>query len=225
MRAALSSLLPLLPLCAAAAPLALSDAEVAEGLKGALIQGVERAVLQLGRENGFLTNQKVRIALPPALAPADSVLRRVGLGGYSDQLVTAMNRAAQQAVPEARALLIDAVRRMSIQDAKDILTGPEDAATQYFRRHTEAALAARFLPIVKRATERVQVAESYRQYAERAARLGLMKRDEADLDAYVTRKALDGLFAAVAEEERAIRRDPLKQSAAVLQRVFGALVQ
>jgi hypothetical protein len=169
-------------------------------------------------------NEKVRIPLPPGLASADSMLHKVGLGNYSDQLVTAMNRAAEQAVPETRALLTDAVRRMSIQDAKNILTGSEDAATRYFRRHTEAALSTRLLPIGKRATARVQVAESYRQYAGRAARLGLMRREEADLDAYVTRKALEGLYATVAEEERAIRRNPLKQSAAVLQRVFGAVV-
>jgi len=225
MRAALSLLLPFLPLGAAAAPIALSDAEVAEGLRGALIQGAERAVLQLGREDGFLTNQKVRIPLPPSLARAESVVRRMGLGKYSDQLVTAMNRAAEQAVPEARALLIDAVRRMTIRDAKDILTGAEDAATQYFRRRTEAVLTERFLPIVKRATKRVQVAESYRQYAGRAARLGLMKREDADLNAYVTRKALDGLFAMVAEEERAIRRNPLEQTTSVVQRVFGAVVR
>jgi hypothetical protein len=213
-----------LPMCAAAAPIALSDADVARGLREALVQGAERAVLQLGREDGFLANQQVRIPLPPSLARADSMLRNVGMGKYSDQLSTAMNRAAEQAVPEARALLVDAVRKMTIQDAKDILIGPKDAATQYFRRHTDAALAARFLPVVQRATQRVQVAEAYSQYAGRAARFGLIKREDADLNAYVTRKALDGLYIAIAQEERNIRRNPLQQSQGLLRQVFGGLV-
>ena len=134
----------------------------------------------------------MRIPLPPSLARADAVLRKVGMSKYSDQLIIAMNRAAEQAVPEARALLVEAVDRMTIADAKAILTGPEDAATQYFRRHTEAALTARLQPIVQQATQRVRVAEAYNQYAGRAARFGLIKKEDADLNAYVTRKALDG---------------------------------
>jgi hypothetical protein len=223
MRGALSLLLLSVPLHAAAAPIALTDAEVARGLKEALVQGADRAVLQLGRENGFLANQKVRIPLPPTLTRADAVLRRVRMGKYSDQLITAMNRAAEQAVPEARALLLEAVNRMTIEDAKNVLNGAEDAATQYFRRHTETALAQRLQPIVGRTTQRVQVAEAYRQYAGRAARFGLIKQEDADLDAYVTRKALEGLYLTIAEEERAIRRNPLQQSTDLLRKVFGSV--
>lgn len=223
MRGALSLLLLSVPLHGAAAPIALTDAEVAHALKEALVQGADRAVLQLGRENGFLANEKVRIPLPPTLTRADAVLRRVRMGEYSDQLITAMNRAAEQAVPETRALLIEAVRRMTIEDAKNILNGPEDAATQYFRLHTEAALAQRLRPIVGRATRRVRVAEAYSDYAGRAARFGLIKKEDADLDVYVTRKALEGLYSTIAEEERAIRRNPLQQSTNLLRKVFGSV--
>jgi hypothetical protein len=136
-----------------------------------------------------------------------------------------MNRAAEQAVPEARTLLVEAVRRMSIADAKAILNGPDDAATQYFRRHTETLLTARLQPIVRQATRRVQVAEAYNQYAGRAARFGLIKKEDADLDAYVTRKALEGLYVTIAEEERAIRHHPVQQGSDLLRKVFGSLVQ
>ena len=223
MRGALSLLLLYVPLYGVAAPIALTDAEVAQALKQALVQGADRAVLQLGREDGFLASPTVRIPLPPTLTRADAVLRRVRMGKYSDQLITAMNRAAEQAVPETRALLVDAVDRMTIADAKNILNGPEDAATQYFRRHTAAALTARLQPIIRRATQRVRVAEAYSQYAGRAARFGLVKTEDADLDAYVTRKALEGLYLTIAEEERAIRRDPLQQSTNLLRKVFGSL--
>jgi len=224
MRGALSLVLLSVPFCSAATPIALTDAEVARGLRQALVQGADRAVLQLGRDNGFLSNQAVRIPLPPSLTRADILLRKVGMRKYSDQLIVAMNRAAEQAVPEARALLVEAVDRMSIADAKAILTGPEDAATQYFRRQTEGALTARLQPIIQQTTQRVRVAEAYGQYAGRAARFGLMKKEDADLNAYVTRRALDGLYLTIAEEERAIRRNPMQQSTDLLRRVFGSLV-
>jgi hypothetical protein len=222
MRGALALLLFSAPFCGAATPIVLTDAEVARGLRLALVQGADRAVLQLGRENGFLSNRAVCIPLPPSLARADAVLRKVGMGKYSDQLTTAMNRAAEQAVPEARVLLVDAVNRMTIADAKAILTGPEDAATQYFRRHTEAALTVRLQPLVQQATQRVRVAEAYSQYAGRAARFGLIRKEDADLNAYVTRKALAGLYLTIADEERAIRRNPKQQTTDLLRRVFGS---
>jgi Protein of unknown function (DUF4197) len=222
MRGALTLLLFSAPFCGAATPTALTDAEVAQGLRQALVQGADRAVLQLGRENGFLSNQTVRIPVPPGLSRADALLRKVGMRKYSDQLLVAMNRAAEQAVPEARVLLVEAVKQMSIADAKVILTGPEDAATQYFRRHTQGALTARLQPIIQQATQRERVTEAYSEYAGRAARFGLIKKEDADLDAYVTRKALEGLYVTIADEERAIRRHPSQQSTDLLRRVFGA---
>lgn len=203
----------------------LSDRQVANGLKEALSQSSVAAVTKLGRENGFLGNEKVRISLPEPLRSAEGVLRTFGQGERVDQLVTAMNRAAEAAVPEARALLLDAVKKMSIRDAKDILTGGDSAATDYFRRTTEAQLRERFLPIVDRATGKLDVTEQYNQLAGRAANFGLLKDDQANLQGYVTQKALDGLFLVMAEEEKAIRENPVERTGYWLKKVFGTLGQ
>ncbi|HEY7758915.1 MAG TPA: DUF4197 domain-containing protein [Burkholderiales bacterium] len=203
----------------------LADAEVVRALKQALLQGSARAVAQLGRPGGFLANARFRIPLPDSVQRADALARRLGLARYSDQVIQAMNRAAEQAVPEALPLLRAAVARMTLEDAHGILTGSDDAATRYFRSHTEAALSARFLPIVAQATRRARLADAYNQYARRGVGYGLVREEEADLDAYITRKALDALYVSIAEEERAIRRDPLGQTAAVMRKVFGSLLQ
>jgi hypothetical protein len=137
--------------------------------------------------------------------------------------VLRMNRAAEAAVPEAKTLLVDAVKRMSVQDAKGVLTGGEDAATQYFKRATSEPLTTRFRPIVKKAMEKVKLAEKYDEIAASGAKLGLVKEEDAQLEDYVTRKALDGLFVAIAEEEKKIRKDPAGAASAILRKVFGAL--
>ena len=137
-------------------------------------------------------------------------MRKFGMGKQADQLVETMNRAAEQAVPEAKKLLVNAARGLSIDDAKRILTGPDDAATQYFRAQSEEQLAKRFLPIVARETKRLKLADYYNKFANRGVALGLVREEDANLDDYVTRKALDGLFVTVADEEKAIRADPLE---------------
>lgn len=147
----------------------------------------------------------------------------VGMGDQADDLVVAMNRAAEAAVPEAKVLLVDAVKQMSLDDARQILTGGDDAATQYFRRVSYDKLQQRFLPIVKQKTDHAQLAKQYNELAGHAATLGLVESKDANVENYVTRKALDGLFLMIAEEERAIRKNPLGQSSKILQSVFGAL--
>jgi hypothetical protein len=134
-----------------------------------------------------------------------------------------MNRAAEAAVPEAKELLLNAVKQMTLQDAKAILTGGDDSVTQYFKRTTSEPLTEKFLPIVRKATEQVALAEKYNRYAKQGAKLGLIDKKDASLEGYVTQKALDGLFLMIAEEERAIRRNPLGQASSLLQKVFGAL--
>ena len=201
----------------------LTSGEAVAGLKAALEKGSQAAIAALGRPDGFLGNPQVKIPLPESLQRAERLLRRVGLGKYADELVVGMNRAAEAAVPEARALLVDSVRKMTVQDAKGILGGGETAATEYFRRTTREQLHARFLPIVERATAKVQLAQTYDQYAGAAASLGLLKKEDADLDAYVTARALDGLYLMIAEEEKKIRRDPVASGTAILRKVFGAL--
>lgn len=202
---------------------ALSGSDQTRGLKDALTQGAQAAVAQLSQPGGFLDNAKVRIPLPDSLARIEGGLRLMGMGKQADQLRTSMNRAAEAAVKEATPLLVDAVKNMSVSDAKQILTGPDDAATQYFRHATADALAERFLPIVKAATAKVQLAEQYNRFAGQAAQFGLVDAKDANLDSYVTHKALDGLYTVIAEQEREIRKNPLGAATGIAQKVFGAL--
>ena len=201
----------------------LSSKDAANGLHAALGQAIEHAVAQLGVPGGFLSNPKVVIPLPPALERVERGLRLVGMGGDADALKTAMNHAAEAAVAEAKPILKQALQRMTIQDAKGILVGGDDSATQYFRRVTADSLGAKFKPIVASATAKVRLASQYDEYAGKASEFGLVKSQDAHLDDYVTSKALDGLYAVMADEERAIRKDPLGQASSLIKLVFGAL--
>ena len=201
----------------------LSNSEASSGLKEALIQGAGKAVGKLGAVDGFLGNPKVKIPLPDSLKKAEKAMRMFGMGKQADELVLRMNRAAEAAVPEAKALLVDSVKKMSVQDAKNILTGGDDAATQYFKRTTSAPMAEKFLPIVKKATEDVQLAQQYNKFAEMGSQYGLVKKEQANLEQYVTQKALDGVYLMMAEEEKAIRKDPMGQASSLLKKVFGAV--
>lgn len=201
----------------------LSSADASAGLKKALDQGVDHAVSELGSVDGFLKNPKVRIDLPPKLQKAEGMMKMIGLGDQVDGLVTAMNRAAEAAVPEGKALLKQALKKMSVQDAKQILTGGDDAATQYFKRVTYAPLKVKFTPIVTRETRKVQLGQRYDAVAQKAVSLGVLKPDDVSLEGYVTERTLDGLFLVMADEERAIRKDPLGQASSLLKKVFGAV--
>ena len=202
----------------------ITNRDAAAGLKAALEKGSAAAVASLGRTDGFFGNEKVRIPLPESMQRAEKLMRRFGMARQADELILGLNRAAEAAVPEARTLLIDSVRRMTLQDAKGILQGGDTAGTQYFRRSTEADLRRRFLPIVQQSTQKVGLAQTYNRYAEKGVALGLVTKDDANLDAYVTQKALDGLFLAVGEEERKLRSDPAGAGTAIIRKVFGALL-
>ena len=201
----------------------LSGKDASGGLKEALSQGASKAVMVLGTNDGFLGNPKVHIPLPESMQKIEGLLRGVGMGKQADELITAMNRAAEAAVPEAQTLLVNAVKQMSIEDAKGILTGGEDAATQYFRRATSASLTWKFLPIVRRAIAKVQLAEKYDSFAGKAAKFGLVKETDTRLENYVTQKTLDGLYLMIATEEKAIRTDPAGAAGKLAQKVFGVL--
>jgi hypothetical protein len=214
----------LVPAAVSAAGLAdISNSDAINGLKEALIRGGQTAVARLGVENGFFGNDRVKIPLPPSLRRMEAVMRSIGMDRHADELVLRMNRAAETAVPEARTLLADAVKKMSVQDAKGILAGGDDAATQYFKRTTSVPLAKRFQPIVKKAMEKVKLAEKYNEIAASGAKFGLVKEEDAQLEDYVTRKALDGLFVAIAEEEKKIRQNPAGVASAIIRKVFGAI--
>ena len=201
----------------------ISRQDATAALRTALEKGSLSAVATLGRVDGFLGNPQVKIPLPDSAQRAERMLRRVGMGKYADELVVTMNRAAEAAVLEARTLFVQAVKKMSVQDAKGIISGGETAGTDYFRRSTRAQLHERFLPIVQRATARVDLAQKYDQYAQSAAAVGLLRKEDADLDQYVTEKTLDGLYLMVAEEEKKIRKDPIGTGSSIIRKVFGAL--
>jgi hypothetical protein len=201
----------------------ISNTEATSGLKQALMDGSAAAVAQLGVQNGFLNNPKVKIPLPPALQRIESALRFAGMRKQADDLVVAMNRAAEAAVPEAKTLLVESVKKMSVQDAKGILTGGDTAATDYFRRTTQTQLTQRFLPIVKKATDNVGLADQYNSLAGQAAQLGLVKQEQATIESYVTQKALDGLYLMIAEQEKAFRQNPVGATSDIVKRVFGAI--
>lgn len=202
----------------------LSELDAASGLRTALTRGAQAAVSALGRADGFLGNPLVRIPLPDWLEKSSGMLRTLGQGAKLDQLHTSMNRAAEAAVPEAKGLLVDAVKGMSVSDAKHIIAGGDTSVTQFFADKTREPLGLKFLPIVTRATERVSLANRYNALAGRAVSLGLVdKSAQTNIQQYVTTRALDGLFLMIGEEEKKIRKDPVGTGSALLQRVFGSL--
>ena len=203
----------------------LSNVDAGSGLKDALTQGSAVAISKLGAENGFLGNDKVRIPLPDALKRVEGMLRMLGMQKQAEELVVAMNRAAEQAVPLAKPLLINAVKNMSWQDAKGILAGSDTAATEYFRRTTTDQLTEKFLPIVTKATANVGLAEKYNEIAGKGAKLGLVDAKQARIENYVTQKTLDGLFLMMAEQEKAIRADPIGAATAMARKVFGLVAK
>jgi hypothetical protein len=203
----------------------LSNAEASNGLKQALIQGANKAVSNLGAVNGFFGNKQVKIPLPETMQKAEKAMRMFGMGKQADEFVLKMNRAAEAAVPEAKALLIDSVKKMTLDDAKGILTGPPDSATQYFKRTTSLPMGEKFLPIVKSATEKVQLAQQYNKFAEMGSKYGLVKKEDANLEQYVTQKTLDGVYLMMAQEEAAIRKNPVGQASSLIKKVFGAIGQ
>jgi predicted GNAT family N-acyltransferase len=202
---------------------AVSNADATSALRVALERGAGQAVARLGKPGGFLDDPKVRIPLPDGLRQAEGLLRTMGRGRELDELVTSMNRAAEQAVPQAKQLLVAAVKSMTVADAKGILTGGDDSVTRFFKSRTQAPLTERFLPVVTQQVSRLGLAKRYNSLAGQASKLGLLKEGDASVERYVTTRALDGLYLMIAEEEKAIRRDPLKAGSKVIERVFGAL--
>jgi hypothetical protein len=198
-----------------------SNADAVTGIRVALERGAAAAVALLGRPDGFLGNPRVRIPLPGFLNEAAKVLRFTGQQQRVDDLVTAMNRAAEAAVPESKALLVAAVKSISVGDARRIVSGGGDSVTRFFAEKTRAPLTQRFLPIVKRHTERVDLAARFNAVAGKAASLGLVHGDDANIERYVTGKALDGLYLMIGDEEKKIRSDPLGTGSAILAKVFG----
>jgi hypothetical protein len=202
---------------------ALSNSEVVAGLKEALANGVETAINTLGQPGGFVGNSLVEIAIPDSLSTVAKGARALGQGSQVDTLELTMNKAAEQAVPEAATILGDAIRAMSVEDGMAILNGKDDAATQYFRRVSETKLAAGFKPIVTRATDQVGVTSAYKDMTGSLGPLLSMAtgKNDLDIDNYITDEALDGLFTYIAKEEKNIRQNPAARVTDLLKKVFG----
>jgi hypothetical protein len=201
----------------------LSETDAASGVRSLLERGAVSAIGLLGKNDGFLGNPLVRIPMPGYLQDAAKLLKAVGQQKRIDALVLAMNRAAEAAVPEAKTLLVGAVKAMSVEDALQVVRGGDNSVTEFFSTKTREPLGLSFLPIVTKATEKVSLADKYNSIAGKAASLGFVKKEDANIQEYVTGKALDGLFLMIGEEERKIRKDPVATGSAILKKVFGAL--
>jgi hypothetical protein len=201
----------------------ITSSEASSGVKAALEKGADVAVSRLGVANGFLGNEKVKIPLPDGLRQSESVMRMMGMGSQADALVEAMNHAAEEAVSHAKPMLVNAVHQMTVSDAKKILTGGDTSVTDFFREKTQASLTKQFLPTVKKATDKQGLAQKYNQLASKVSQFGVVKPEDATIEQYVTRKALDGLYTLIGEEEKNIRRDPVGAGSQVISKVFGLL--
>lgn len=201
----------------------LTQKDASGGLKDALIQGAQVAVQQLGKPGGFSNNPDVRIELPGKLGKAAKTMKMMGMGAQVDQLEASMNKAAEAAVPQAQALLVESVKKMTVQDAKSILTGPQDSATQYLNKTSREQIRAQFLPIVKQATDQVGLAKQYNAFAGQAAAFGVVDAKSASIENYVTEQALDGLFEMIAKQEASLRQNPAGAATSLAKKVFGAL--
>ena len=201
----------------------LSETDAATGVRSLLERGALSAIGLLGKNDGFLGNPLVRIPMPGYLQDAAKLLKAIGQQKRIDALVLAMNRAAEAAMPEAKSLLVGAVKAMSVEDALQVVRGGDNSVTEFFSSKTREPLGTTFLPIVTKATEKVSLADKYNSIAGKAASLGFVKKEDANIQEYVTAKALDGLFLMIGEEERKIRKDPVATGSAILKKVFGAL--
>ena len=201
---------------------AISGPEATQALRDSLERGARNAIASLGRENGYFNDPRLKIGLPKNFAKAERFLRGMGYGKKVDDLVLAMNRAAETAAPKAKDLVIESIRSMSVDDAKSILTGGDNAATEYFRRTTEGQLAEALMPVVKSVTEKSDLARAYNSLAGTLSRFGV-KSDQSSVEKYVNKKALDGIYTRIGEEERSLRANPTQYAGSLLGKVFGLM--
>jgi hypothetical protein len=223
LRASLLSAFVFLILCCPSiihAQAELSEEKIVSGLKEALEVGSTKAVALTGRHDGFLKNEAIRILLPPKLQAVGKGMRMLGMGDQVDDLEIGMNRAAEQAAPQAKPIFLAALRKMTFHDARQILTGSDTAATDYFRSACSADLTTAFTPIVHRSLEHVGVVQQYEHVIKNAPG-GSAIANEFDLDKYVVEKTLDGIFYMLSTEEAKIRKDPAAQTTTLLKEVFG----
>jgi hypothetical protein len=200
----------------------LTEEDIVKGLKQALEIGTNNAIALVSRNNGYFKNPEIKIPLPDNVQKAEKFIRGIGFSRQVDDFELSMNRAAERAAPKAKAIFWDAIKNMSFSDARSILSGPEDAATSYFRQKTSPLLHSDFKPIVNQAMSEVGVTRTYQSVEQKMRPLPFIGSMSVDLDEYVTDKALDGLFLMLAEEEKKIRQDPAARVTVLLKKVFGS---
>jgi hypothetical protein len=201
----------------------LSKNEVADGLRGALIQGISKGSDQASKLDGYYKNPALKIPFPPEVAKVEKTLRDIGLGSEVDKFVRQLNRGAERAAIQAKPIFVDAIRSLTIEDAFSILYGEKNAATNYLKRTTSAPLKSKFLPVVSQSLDEVNATRYYSDIVTRYNKIPLVKKVNPDLDEYATDQAIDGLFLLVAREEANIRANPVARSTELLKLVFGSL--
>jgi hypothetical protein len=201
----------------------ISNTDAIAGLKGALSSSTAAAIGKLGVDGGFWNNPKVKIPLPEYLEKASGVMNAMGMRKQLDDLHEQINHAAEKAVVEAKPIFVNAVKAMSVQDAKGIISGGNTSGTEFFKSKTTDTLKQKFLPVVTAVTQRIGLAQKYNELAAKGSQFGLVKGDNAKVETYVTAKSLDGLFTMMADEEKAIRANPVAAGSSIVSKVFGAL--
>jgi hypothetical protein len=199
-----------------------SNTDATSALREALQVGTKNAAGKLSVQNGYFGNSLIKIPMPPEASKVEKTMRGMGMGSQVDQAVLAMNRAAEDAATKAVPIFIDAITHMSIQDGLSILRGGNDAATQYLKTKTNAALTIAFTPVIKEALGKVDATKYWSDIFNTYNQLPMVKKVNPDLIAYVTERALNGLFVTVAQEEAKIRTDPAAQVTDLLKKVFGS---
>jgi hypothetical protein len=200
---------------------ALSQEEAGEGVKEALLKGISRGVEEVNKADGYLKNPQIAIPFPPDAQRAEAKLRSIGLGDKVDEVIVSLNRAAEDAAAEAKPIFIEAIRGLTFQDALNIVRGEQDAATQFLQRNTTNSLTEKFKPIIGNSLEKVNATRYWEGVMTSYNKIPLVQKVDPDLEAYVTERAIAGLFVMVAKEELAIRSNPAARTSEVLKKVFG----
>ncbi|QYJ67441.1 DUF4197 domain-containing protein [Flavobacterium litorale] len=199
----------------------LSNADIAAGLKEALDKGIDKQVAKLTKTDGFYRNQAVKILLPQELQDVDKTLRKIGLGNLADKGLKMMNRAAEDAVKEATPIFVDAVKNMTFNDAKNILMGADNSATNYLQSATSAQLYTKFNPVIKSSFNKVGADKVWSSIISKYNTVPFVEKVNPDLTDYVTNKALEGVFTMIAVEEKEIRTDINERTSTLLKKVFA----
>lgn len=200
----------------------LTTAEVADGLKEALIKGISTGSDLVSQLDGYFKNPEIKIPFPPEVKRVEDKLRQIGLGSEVDKFVVQLNRGAEDAAKEAKPIFITAIRSMTIQDAWAILRGENDAATQYLKRTTSEQLKSKFKPVIQNSLQKVNATKYYSDIVTRYNQLPLVQKVNPNLDDYATDRAIEGLFLMIAKEEKNIRENPIARTTELLKKVFGA---